>query len=69
MAMAALTMTEASGMRRGQYIIGKKNGGRGTMSRTRSVSDWNTIALHARQMSGKGIYLIKRLCKILNGRG
>ena len=67
--MADLTTTHTSGMRRGTYVIGKKNGGRGTMSRTRWVLDWNTIALHARKMSGKGIYLIKRLCKILNGRG
>ena len=67
--MAALTMTQSSGMRRGTYVIGKKNGGRSTMSITRWVSDWNTIALHARKMSGKGIYLIKGLCKILNGRG
>ena len=67
--MAALTMTHTSGMRRGTYVIGKKNGGRGTMSRIRWVSDWNTIALHARKISGKSIYLIKRLCKILNGRG
>ena len=67
--MAALTMTHTSGMRRGTYIIGKKNGGRDTMSRTIWVSDWNTIALHARKISGKSIYLIKILCKILNGRG
>ena len=56
MAMAALTMTQASGMRRGQHVIGKKNGGRGTMSITRWVLDWNTIALHARKMSGKGLF-------------
>ena len=67
--MAALTMTQSSGMRRGTYVIGKENGGRGTMSRTRWVSDWITIALHARKMSGESFYLIKRLCKILNGRG
>ena len=67
--MAALTMTQASGMGRGQYIIGKQNGGRSTMSRTRWVLDWNTIALHARKISGESIHLIKRLCKILNGRG
>ena len=54
--MAALTMTQTSGMRRGTYVIGKKNGGRGTMSRIRWVSDWNTIALHARKMSGKGLF-------------
>ena len=59
--MAALTMTHTSGMRRGTYVIGKKIGERGTMSRTRWVSDWNTIALHARKMSRKSIYLIKRL--------
>ena len=66
--MAALTMTHTSGMRRGTYIIGKKNGGRSTMSITRCVPDWNTIALHARKMSGKGLF-DKRFCKILNGRG
>ena len=67
--MAALTMTHTSGMRRGTHVIGKKNGGRSTMSRTRWVSDWITIALHARKISGENIHLIKRLCKILNGRG
>ena len=65
--MAALTMTQSSGMRRGTHVIGKKNGGKSTMSRTRWGLDWITIALHARKMSG--FYLIKRLCKILNGRG
>ena len=67
--MAALTMTHTSGMRRGTHVIGNKNGGRSTMSRTRWVSDWNTIALHARKISGERIHLIKRLWKILNGRG
>ena len=67
--MAALTMTQSSGMRRGTYVIGKKNGGRSTMSRTRWVSDWITIVLYARKISGESIHLIKRLCKILNGRG
>jgi len=55
MIMANLTMTHTSGMRRGIYVIGKKNSGRGTMSRTRWVSDWNTIALHARKMSWKSL--------------
>ena len=66
--MAPLTMTQTSEMRRGTHVIGKKHSGRGTMSRTRWVSDWNTIALHARKMSGR-VYFIKRICKILNGRG
>ena len=56
MTMTALTMTQASGTKRGQHVIGKKNAGRVTMSITRWVSDWNTIALHARKMSGKGLF-------------
>ena len=42
--------------RRGTHVIGKKNAGRSILSRTRWVLDWNTIALHARKKSGKGLF-------------
>ena len=66
--MAALTMTHTSGMRRGTYVIGKKNGGRSTMSRTRWFR--TGIQLHYMQERCPGrVYLIKGLCEMLNGGG
>ena len=54
--MTALMMTQASGMRRGTCVIGKLNGSRVTMSRTRLVSNWIIIALYVRKMSQKGLF-------------
>jgi len=69
MTTAALTMTQVSGMRRGTYVIGKINGRRVTMSRTRWVSNWIIIALYARKMSGEGLFDWGTLCDNIEWEG
>ena len=58
--MTVLTITQVSGMSRGTYVIGKKNEGRGTMSRM----DWIIIELHATKVFRKGLFDWGTLCNI-----
>ena len=57
MTIAAITMTQISGMMRGKCIIGKTNGGSITMSIQIRGLNWIINALHAKRMSRKDFFI------------
>ena len=76
MTMAAVTMTQVSGMRRGKCIIGKTDGVGITMPSPIRASNWIINTLHAKRMSRNKVFSIEGVgkfsmdgsCKWINTR-